>query len=171
MGQAFSLPDWSKSVMRKDDGHLRAIVTRNVTFWLILWLAVPAYGAESIVGSVKTVHGSVFVRRGAEKLPCREGVHLLPQDILQTSADSSVGVIFQDGTRIALGPNTELKIDQFVYQPGEGKFGLLVRLARGVMAYISGKIAKFSPESVRVETPVGIVGLRGTELAISLEEK
>jgi len=136
---------------------------------LFLWLAWPASGEESIVGSVKTVRGSAVVLRGTEALPCREGQHLILLDTLQTSADGSLGVILQDGTRIALGPSTELKIDQFVYQPADGKFGLLVRLARGVMAYVSGKIARFSPESVRVETPVGIVGLRGTEFAVSLE--
>jgi hypothetical protein len=37
------------------------------------------------------------------------------------------------------------------------------------MVYVSGKIAQFSADSVKVETPVGVVGLRGTEVAISLE--
>ena len=138
-------------------------------FILGLWSLSPASGAEGLAGSVKTVRGGVVVRRGTEALPCQEGLHLMRQDILQTSADGRVGVIFQDGTRIALGPNSELKIDRFVFQPADGKFDLLIRLTRGVMAYISGKIAQFSPESVRVETPVGTVGLRGTELAISLE--
>jgi len=133
------------------------------------WLAVAAPGAEPIAGSAKTVHGVVVVLRGTETIPCREGMHLMPQDALRTSADGSLGVILQDGTRIALGPNTELKIDRFVYEPVQGKFDLLVRLARGVMSYVSGKIAQFAPSSVRVETPVGVVGLRGTHLAISLE--
>jgi hypothetical protein len=132
-------------------------------------LVFPAFGAEAIVASVKTVHGTASVKRGTATLPCQEGLHLFAEDVLQTSADASVGVIFQDGTRIALGPNAEVKIDHFVYQPVDGKFGLLVRLTKGMMAYISGKIAKFSPDSVHVETPVGTVGLRGTHLAISLD--
>ena len=96
-------------------------------------------------------------------------MHLLVDDLLQTSADGRLGVIFQDGTRISVGPGTELKIDRFVYEPVNGKFGLLLRLARGVLTYVSGKIAKFSPESVGVQTPVGIVGLRGTHFAVSIE--
>ena len=136
---------------------------------LSFWFAVPALCQQSTVGSVKTLRGGVVVRRGTEPLPCQEGLRLMAQDVLQTSADGSVGLILQDGTRIALGPSTELKIDHFVYQPVDGKFGLLVRLTRGAMAYISGKIAQYSPQSVRVETPVGTVGLRGTHFAISLE--
>ncbi|SPE29144.1 conserved hypothetical protein [Candidatus Sulfopaludibacter sp. SbA6] len=96
-------------------------------------------------------------------------MHLLLNDILQTSADGLLGVILQDGTRISIGPNTELKIDRFLYEPAEGKFGLLLRLGRGVLAYISGKIAQFSPDSVTVETPVGVLGLRGTHFAVSIE--
>jgi hypothetical protein len=75
----------------------------------------------------------------------------------------------EDGTRISLGPNTELKVDRFVYQPAQGKFGLLLRLGRGALAYISGRIAQFSPESVSVETPVAVIGLRGTSFAVSIE--
>ena len=121
------------------------------------------------MGSVKTVQGAALVRRGTESLTIREGMHLQLNDTLQTSPDGRLGVILQDGTRISLGPNTELKIDRFVYQPADSKFGLLLRLGRGVFAYISGKIAQFSPESVTIETPVGVLGLRGTHFAVSLD--
>ncbi|MEO8368195.1 MAG: FecR domain-containing protein [Candidatus Solibacter sp.] len=126
-------------------------------------------GAETVIGSVKTAEGGATVHRGSETIPAREGFHLLLNDTLQTPAGGRLGAILQDGTRISLGPNTELKIDQFVYDPAAGKFGLLLRLGRGVMAYISGKIAQFSPGSATVETPVGVLGLRGTHIAVSLE--
>jgi hypothetical protein len=102
-------------------------------------------------------------------MPATAGMHLLVNDILQTAADGRLGAILQDGTGIGLGPNTELKIDTFLFEPAQGKFGLLLRLARGVIAYFSGRIAKFAPGSVTVETPVGVIGLRGTHLAVSIE--
>ena len=112
----------------------------------------PAWGADSVVGSVKAVQGGAVVRRGNQTIPAREGLHLLMNDTLQTSADGRLGAILQDGTGIGLGPNTELKIDTFIYEPADGKFGLLLRLARGVMAYFSGRIAHLAPGSVTVET-------------------
>jgi hypothetical protein len=126
-------------------------------------------GAENFVGSVKTVQGGAVVRRGTDTLPIREGMHLLLNDVLQTLADGRLGVILEDGTRISLGPNTELKVDRFVYQPVEGNFSLVLSLRRGVLAYISGKIAQFLPASVSLETPVAIIGLRGTNLVVSIE--
>jgi len=141
----------------------------RVVFLVLVCLAFSAQGAENVLGSVKTVRGGVAVRRGAVTIPAKGGMNLFLNDVLQTSGDGQLGAILQDGTRIALGPNTELTIDRFVYEPADGKFGLVLRLARGVLAYVSGKIARFAPESVTVETPVGIIGLRGTQFAVSIE--
>jgi hypothetical protein len=131
--------------------------------------ALPIWSADSIAGSIKTVQGGATVRRGTQTMPATAGMHLMVNDILQTGADGRLGAILQDGTGIGLGPNTELKIDTFLFEPVQGKFGLLLRLARGVIAYFSGRIAKFAPGSVTVETPVGVIGLRGTHLAVTVE--
>jgi len=135
----------------------------------LVWLTSPAFSQASIAGSVKTAQGANVLRRGSVTIPVNEGMHLLVNDVLQTSSDGRLGVILQDGTRISIGPNTELRIDRFVYEPVNAKFALLLRLARGVMVYVSGKIAQFSPGSVSVETPVGVLGLRGTEFAVALD--
>jgi hypothetical protein len=138
-------------------------------FLLLLVSSLDLRGEETFVGSVKSVQGNAVVRRGSGTIPASEGMHLVLNDVLATSADGRLGAILGDGTRLSLGPNTELTIDRFVYDPAEGKFGLLLRLGRGLLAYISGKIAKFAPQSVTVETPVGVIGLRGTKFAVSIE--
>ena len=48
----------------------------------------------------------------------------------------------------------------------EGRLGLVLNMVRGVMAYVSGRIAKLSPDSIRLETPAAVVGVRGTTLAL-----
>ena len=138
-------------------------------FLTLSCLVFSIQAADTVVGSVKTVQGGSQIRRGADSIPVREGMHLLLNDVLQTSGDGLLGAILQDGTRISLGPNTELKLDTFIYQPQDGKFGLLLRLSRGVLAYISGKIAQFSPNSVTIETPVAVLGLRGTHFVVTID--
>jgi hypothetical protein len=125
--------------------------------------------AAPVVGSVKSVQGGVAVVRGAAELAAQPGLHLEAQDVLRTAADSHVGLILLDGTRVSLGPKSELKISEFAYAPAESRLGLVLHLARGVLAYVSGRIAALAPESVRVETPVGSIGLRGTKFAVTLE--
>ena len=137
---------------------------------VLLFLAIaPASWAQAFAGTVKKVTGEVVLRRGTERMPVHEGLHLLPHDTLETPAGGSVGFILRDGTRVSMGASTSVEIDRYLFEPGEGKLGMLLRLVRGVMVYISGKMAELSPDSVKVETPVGVVGLRGTELGISLE--
>jgi len=41
---------------------------------------------------------------------------------------------------------------------------------RGTAAYLSGMVGKLSPESVRFETPVASVGIRGTKLLVKIDE-
>jgi len=149
--------------------RLPAVAVFKAIFLILVVIALPAYSAEAIAGSIKTIQGSALVRRGAQTIPASEGMHLLVNDILQTAADGRIGAILQDGTRIGLGPNTELKIDTFIYEPANQQYGLLLRLARGVVAYFSGRMARLAPGSVTIETPVGVIGLRGTQLAITIE--
>jgi len=127
--------------------------------------------SQPFAGTVKKVTGDVVIRRGPDRIPAKEGIHLLPHDILETPGGGSAGFILRDGTRVAMGANTSVEIDRYLFDPGAGRLSMLLRLVRGVMVYVSGKMSELSPESVRVETPVGVVGLRGTEFGISLEAK
>jgi hypothetical protein len=136
----------------------------------IMAMNFPVFAAEPVAGSVKIVAGAGMVKRGGETLAAREGMHLLAKDVIQTVGDGRVGVIFLDGTRVSLGPNSELSVDEFAFAPAQGQLGLLLRLTRGILAYASGKIAQLAPQTVRLQTPVGIVGLRGTSFAVALEQ-
>ena len=96
-------------------------------------------------------------------------MHLLETDTVRTAAASRAGLILQDGTRLALDPDTSLTLTRFEYDPGQQKLGLILELLRGTAAYISGKISQLAPKSVEIKTPVGMLGLRGTEVIISLD--
>jgi hypothetical protein len=130
--------------------------------------ALVAHAADSISGSVKAIQGNCSIQRGAETIAASEGMHLFVQDTLITGFDGHLAVMMHDGTRLSLGPDTKLSIDQFVYNPSDKKFALLLNMSRGILAYVSGKIASFSPESVRVQTPVGSIGVRGTKFVVGL---
>ena len=48
-------------------------------------------------------------------------------------------------------------------------FAMVLKFARGVAAYVSGRMAKLAPDAIRLETPSAIVGVRGTTVAIRVE--
>lgn len=116
-------------------------------------------------GHIKTVSGTALIVRDRGTVAAKPGDPIYATDTLRT-ADGTLGVTLQDDTRVSLGPNSEMKVDRYVYSPGEGGLGMVLKFVRGVAVYVSGRMAKLAPDSVRLETPSAIVGVRGTTVAI-----
>ena len=134
---------------------------------LVLAAATPALGQQpSAAGRIKVVSGSAFIVRESGLIPARAGQAVFEADGLRTGVDGRIGVTLKDDTRVSIGPSSEVRLERFVYAPADGGLGLVLKIVRGVAAYVSGRIAKLAPDAVRLETPAAIVGVRGTSLAI-----
>ncbi len=121
---------------------------------------------ESPVGTVKEVSGHATVTHpdGTTEtivigMPIHEG------DIIETDAAGAVNITFVDESSFAVSENAKLAIDQYVFDPhsdsGESNFSML----RGLFVYTSGLIGREDPDDVKIETPVGSIGIRGTVIA------
>lgn len=126
--------------------------------------------ADEAVGSVKTVKGDARIVRAGQILPATVGTRLLLHDVLQTGPDASLGIVLRDDTAIALGPRSEIAIKDFTFEPAEGLFASVVSMVKGTMVYITGRIAKLAPGTVKVETPVGVAAVRGTKILFDVKE-
>ena len=135
---------------------------------LLALLAAPAAAADPGIALVKTVDGAPVAVRAGERVALAPGSALYARDLIETG-DGSVGLTFKDGTRISLGPNTQLECKEYAFAPGEERLGLLVRLLRGTMMFVSGSLPKLAPETVRVETPVATVAVRGTTFLAKID--
>jgi hypothetical protein len=133
---------------------------------VLLATALPAAAQDAVVGRIKTTAGAVSIFRQKASIPAKVGMPLFQADSIRTGADGHVGITLKDETRLALGPNTDVQIDQFVYAPAQSRLGMVLKIARGIVAYVSGRIAKLSPDAVRLETPSAILGVRGTRMVI-----
>ena len=122
-------------------------------------------------GRVKVASGAAFVVRDGRAIAATPGQVVLEADVLRTGADGRLGVTLNDDTRLSLGPTSEVRVDRFAYASADGGLSLVLKFVRGVTTYVSGRIAKLSPDAVRLETPAAIVGVRGTTLAIRVDEK
>lgn len=144
-------------------------------FWigsvvLVLTCVSPARAEDSAaIGSIRMSSGSAFLSRGDQTIAARVGEPVLEADTIKTGSDGRLGVTLHDDTRLALGPDSELRLERFAFAPADGRLRLVLKIVRGVAAYVSGQIAKLSPDSVRLETPAAIVGVRGTTLVFRVE--
>lgn len=129
-----------------------------------------AYGAEMPVGSIKTVQGTASIIRNRTPIDTKAGTRVFRNDSLKTGADGSLAMVFRDDTRLSIGPDSEVAIEEFLFSPAQGKLSFITRLLRGTAACMTGIIGKLSPESVRFETPVANIGIRGTAFAVKVDD-
>jgi hypothetical protein len=137
---------------------------------VVLLAGSPAFAQQTAAGRIKVASGTAFVVRGGTEVPAQAGQVLYETDTLRTGADGRLGVTLKDDTRVSLGPASEVRLDRFAYAPAESQIALVLRVVRGVAAYVSGRIAKLAPDAVRLETPSAIVGVRGTTLALRVDQ-
>lgn len=144
----------------------------SIRYWagivtLLVMTATPAQAQQSpAAGRIKVASGSAFIVHEGKLVPAQIGQDVYAADALRTGNNGRIGVTLKDDTRISLGPSSEVRLERFNYATADGSLGLVLKIVRGVTAYVSGKIAKLSPDSIRLETPAAIVGVRGTSLAI-----
>lgn len=133
-----------------------------------LFLTCAIAAAETTV-DVKNVSGSVSVQRGDVRLVPVAGDVLQMQDILRTGSDGSIGISFTDGTRLSVGPSSEVRLRTYLFAPLENRFALELLLRKGTAAYSSGRLGKLAPEAVKVVTPEATIGIRGTTFVLKVE--
>ena len=143
---------------------MRNVLTTYAAMSLLL-CAGTAYAEDGRIGFVKTVEPQAFLIADGKTTPLAVGSAVHLGDHLRTGKTGSVGITFQDDTIMSIGPDTEIVVDEYLYDPGKDALKLAANLMRGSLNYVSGVIAKLRPEAVLIKTPTGTIGVRGTHFA------
>ena len=112
------------------------------------------------IGKVEKVVGDVTVMRNGVAVALHVGDAVYKSDVIQTGANSSVGIGFPDGTALNLVPNTRMALNEYSYDPNGTSNGALFSLVEGTFAFVAGKVAHTG--GMNIETPVATMGIRGT---------
>jgi hypothetical protein len=121
----------------------------------------------SPVGFVKEVSGHATVSHADGSVePVTIGTPVFEGDIVETDASGAVNIRFVDESSFAISANARLAVDEYIFDTtgsdaGASSFSLL----RGMFVYTSGLIGREDPDDVKIETPVGSIGIRGTTIA------
>jgi hypothetical protein len=127
------------------------------------------FSADDTIGLVNEAKGTAFIVRDGQQHAPEKGFKLKINDTLKTGPDAAIGVIFSDETVLSIGANSELAVNEYVFNPDQSRFSFVVKMVRGTAAYMSGLIAKISPDSARFITPSASIGIRGTKMVIQVE--
>ena len=147
---------------------------RSLAMVLTVFFVAVLFGsvswAETEIGQIKALSGEVFIIRSDTKSTAKPGDLLHQHDVVETGSKGSVGMTFIDNSRFSAGPNTRIELKQFRFNPTTHEGEFTADMNRGTLAIISGQIVKRSPEAMKIKTPTTIIGLRGTKLAVKVND-
>jgi hypothetical protein len=81
-------------------------------------------------------------------------------DVVQTAANSALGITFNDATTFNLKANTQITIDTYVYEDAGKKNAGVFDVAKGTAAFVAAAVAKTG--DMKITTPTATLGIRGT---------
>lgn len=84
---------------------------------------------------------------------------------LVTAAKGALEVTFIDGSKLTMGQNSRLTVDEYVYSGPGGAGKQSIRYTKGLFRFVSGTIPK---KDVKIETPTVSIGIRGTILRAAI---
>ncbi|MEM8574146.1 MAG: FecR domain-containing protein [Pseudomonadota bacterium] len=88
------------------------------------------------------------------------GKSIFYNERIKTTANGLVQVLLVDGSTFTVGPNSNLTIDKFVYDPKKKTGEVVATFSKGSMRFIGGKLSK-NAGGVKVNTPSGALAIRG----------
>ncbi len=133
-----------------------------------VFLVGMATQATADIGRVKLASGAATVLRGVESIKAAPGLVLEQGDTFVTGKDGRMGITFNDNTRFAAGPNSRVAVTDYVFDDTTHEGQFLTRVDRGVLAVVSGQIAKSKKDAMRVKTPTSLLGVRGTRFVVEV---
>jgi len=146
--------------------HRPAVFIVFVLVTLLAWTLLPITAFADDAGVIKVSQGAASIERSGQRLPVPVGAKVQVGDVVTTGADGSVGITFGDNSLLSIGPDSSLVIDRFSFDSTTHKGAFETSLNRGTLAAVSGKIAKQSPDAMKVRTPAAMLGVRGTEFLV-----
>jgi len=117
-----------------------------------------------MAGVSAAVTGEVLLAKSAGEIGTlvESGMPVYLGDRIITSPNAGMQILLLDETVFTIGPNSDIAIDEFVYDPVTGDGRIVADMARGVMRFVTGKIPLNNPASMDINLPVGSIGIRGT---------
>lgn len=119
-----------------------------------------ATGAAAKVGVTSATDGDPLGKPPTEpERVLRVGVDVQANEVITTRANDRAHLMFLDGTSLTVGPDAQIVIDKFVYDPNSKTGELAVSASKGVFRLVGGKISKTN--AITVTTPSSTIGIRG----------
>ena len=121
--------------------------------------AAPAL-AQSVGVAAAVNQSALGTPPGTKTRTLSLGDKVIHNEKIATNGKGLLQILLADGTSFTVGPNSNMTIDSFVYDPDADTAKVVATFGKGVFRFIGGRTSK-SPDGAILDTPVGTVGIRG----------
>ena len=135
----------------------------GLLFFSIVITISPASAEDDPVATVSRLKNTAVVVRKGQQANLITGYKLHKFDEIKSGEDARVEIIFDDGTKLNLGANCHIVIDEFLFDPDENIGVAILRAFQGPFRFITGSIGKVSEPQIVVQSRFGVIGVRGTD--------
>ena len=120
--------------------------------------------ASERIGTVGIVIGKADVVNRNLKLKIKESIHF--GDVIKTGPKTNMQILFDDQTVFTIGENTEIVINEFIYDPNQNNElnKISAEVFQGSLKVVTGLISKKNPENLSITLPTGVLATLGTEV-------
>ena len=140
-------------------------ITKSLLFLFIAIFILPhlTFASERI-GTVGIVIGKADVVNRNLELKIKESIHF--GDVIKTGPKTNMQILFDDQTVFTIGENTEIVINEFIYDPNQNNElnKISAEVFQGSLKVVTGLISKKNPENLSITLPTGVLATRGTEV-------
>jgi hypothetical protein len=124
--------------------------------------------AEGASGTVIAVVQQANIDGKTGKLVIEPQQPVFSGDKIQTGPLGQAQIIFQDKTKLVVGPNSSMTIDAFVFENDNTAKKFSINVLKGAFRFITGSSPK---DAYQITTPTATIGVRGTEFDIAIEKE
>ena len=120
--------------------------------------------ASERIGTIGIVVGQADVVNRNIELKIKENIYF--GDVIRTAAQTNLQILFDDETVFTIGENTEIVINEFIYDPNQDNElnKISAEVMQGSLKVVTGLISKENPENLSITLPTGVLATRGTEV-------
>ena len=136
---------------------------------VLLGLAAGAASAQQRVGVNSAVNQQASgTPPGAATRQLVVGQDVVFNERIATTGSGQTQLLFLDESSMTVGPNSDLTIDQFVYDPKSGSGKLAMSATSGLLRYVGGKLSKHD-EGVTLRTSTATLAVRGGAFIVRID--
>ena len=131
-----------------------------------------AAAAVAAIGRVESLSGqAAAIRVDGSRVALQAGDTVFQGDVIETAEDGAVGIILSDQTTFSMGGNGRIVLDEVIYDADAGTGKVALSAVHGAFTFISGQVARTDPDAMVIETPMATIGVRGTFLGVTADER